>query len=414
MKQVKVTLGSPARAYQIKIGRGLLQEVGRATRRSLRNRARRAVIISNARVFALAGQTVAASLRAVDFSVSHWLMGEGERFKSLRTLEQALAVLGKAGLERDDVVVALGGGVVGDLAGFAAAVYLRGIPFIQVPTTLLSQIDSSVGGKTGINLPSGKNLVGAFHQPAAVIIDTETLTTLPRRELTAGWCEAVKMGAVGSLELFQQTTEFLAAWQTKPLPDRQLPTGTASGRGPRQSSSAGVLVPPATSPSNNSHQLEAVIAAQCAFKAAIVAGDERESVDRKDHRSRRILNFGHTVGHALEAVTGYRRFRHGEAVGHGLLVAGEISRNLGLLAPSELELLRAAVRLCGPLPPAADIDEQAIIENTSRDKKSVGGHVQWVLLERIGKARIVDGSMIRPKLLRASLRAALEFGSIKT
>ena len=375
MKQVKVTLASQNQAYEIKIGRGLLRKVGHEARRCLRGAGRRALIISNARVFALSGRTVENSLVGKGFSVSHWLMGEGERFKSLRTLEKALAVLSQAGLERRDVVVALGGGVVGDLAGFAAAVYLRGIPFIQVPTTLLAQIDSSVGGKTGVNLPAGKNLVGAFHQPSVVIIDTETLATLPAREMAAGWCEAVKNGAVGSRQLFQDTTAFLA-------------TGKKTG-------------------ALRSRQLESVIEAQCAFKASIVAGDERENLDRKDHLSRRILNFGHTVGHALEAVTCYRRFRHGEAVGHGLLVAGEISKNLGLLASSELELLRAAIRLCGPLPPAGDIDEQAIIEITSRDKKSMGGQVQWILLERIGRARIVDGRTIKPELLGASLRAAL-------
>jgi 3-dehydroquinate synthase len=303
-------------------------------------------------------------------------MGEGEKFKSIRTLEKALALLGQAGLERRDLVVALGGGVVGDLAGFAAAVYLRGIPFFQVPTTLLAQIDSSVGGKTGINLATGKNLVGAFHQPRAVIIDTETLATLPARELTAGWCEAVKNGAVGSRRLFDETTGFLAGGQGE--------YGTLRLR-----------------------QLESLIASQCAFKSGIVAGDERENVDRKDHRSRRILNFGHTVGHALEAVTNYRRFRHGEAVGHGMLVAAQISKHLGMLASSELELLRDAIRLCGPLPSAGDINEQAIMEVTNRDKKSVDGQVQWILLERIGRARIVDGQAIKPQLLRASLRAAL-------
>jgi 3-dehydroquinate synthase len=216
-------------------------------------------------------------------------MGEGERFKSMRTLEQALAVLSQAGLERSDVVVALGGGVVGDLAGFAAAVYLRGISFIQVPTTLLAQIDSSVGGKTGINLPTGKNLVGAFHQPRTVIIDTETLVTLPARELTAGWCEAVKNGAVGSRQLFEQTKEFLGKLQKKPATLRF-------------------------------RELESLIEAHCAFKAAIVAGDERENVDRKDHLSRRILNLTHS-GPRVGSRYRYRRFRHGETVGLGMLVA---------------------------------------------------------------------------------------------
>ena len=377
MKQVKVALASQDQGYEIKIGRGLLHQIGREARRSLRGTGRRAVLISNTRVFELSGRIVEDSLHGAGFSVSHWLMEEGERFKSFRTLEKALAVLSLAGLERQDVVVALGGGVVGDLAGFAAAVYLRGIPFIQAPTTLLAQIDSSVGGKTGINLPAGKNLVGAFHQPRAVIIDTETLATLPARELTAGWCEAVKNGAVGSRQLFADTTAFLAGGQKK----------------------SGAL---------RFRQLESVIESQCAFKAAIVAGDERENVDRKDHLSRRILNFGHTVGHALEAATRYRRFRHGEAVGHGMLVAGEISKNLGLLASSELESLRDAIRLCGPLPPAGDLDECAIMEITNHDKKSMDGQVQWILLERIGRARIVDGQTIKPQLLRASLRAALK------
>ena len=377
MKKVRVALESRGQAYEIMIGRGLLSKVGSEIRRSLQRKGHRAVIISNRRVFDRYGRPVLDSLLSNGFAVSHWLMGEGERFKSIRTFEKAISVLSGIGLERHDVVVALGGGVVGDLAGFAAAVYLRGIPFIQVPTTFLSQIDSSVGGKTGVNLATGKNLVGAFHQPRLVVIDTETLGTLPARELTAGWCEAVKNGATGSRQLFQQTTEFLANGLTK----------------------SGAL---------QFGQLESVIKSQCAFKASIVAGDERESIDRRDHRSRRILNFGHTVGHALEAATGYRRFRHGEAVGHGMLVAGEISKNLGLFEASELELLRDAVRLCGPLPAAGDIDEQAIIEIASRDKKSIEGQVQWILLERIGRARIVDGGSVKPQLLRLALRAALK------
>ena len=182
----------------------------------------------------------------------------------------------------------------------------------------------------------------------------------------------VKNGAVGARQLFQQTTEFLGRLSEKP----------------------GLL---------RSKQLETLIASQCAFKASIVARDEREALARTDHFSRRILNFGHTVGHALEAVTAYRRFRHGEAVGYGMLVAGEMSKLLGLLQSSELELLREAVRLCGPLPPASDLDDRAIIAALARDKKSVAGQVQWVLLERIGRARIVSGRDIKPELLRASL-----------
>jgi len=303
-------------------------------------------------------------------------MPVGERFKSFRSLQRAVGFLAESCLEREDAVLALGGGVVGDLAGFAAAIYLRGISLIQVPTTLLAQIDSSVGGKTGVNLPLGKNLVGAFHQPSLVIIDTQTLSTLPPRELVSGFCEALKQGAVASPALFQQTTELL--------------NDVRLGRSELLSS-----------------KLEKLIAAQCAFKARIVANDEREATRRTDKQSRRILNFGHTTGHALEAMTSYRRFRHGEAVGHGMLVAGQISKNIGLLDITELESLREGVRLCGPLPFAGDLDERMIVDALSRDKKSVGGQVKWVLLERIGSPKIIDGREINPRLLRLSLREAL-------
>jgi 3-dehydroquinate synthase len=289
--------------------------------------------------------------------------------------EYALRFVSERGLERSDAVIALGGGIVGDLAGFVASIYLRGVPFVQVPTTLLAQIDSSVGGKTGVNLTTGKNLVGSFHQPSAVVIDLKTLATLPPRELIAGWCECVKQGAVAGRKLFEQTTDFLRAYNSKRI-----------------------LV---------SSGLEQLIAAQCAFKASIVAADERESPARRDHRSRRVLNFGHTIAHALEAVTNYQRFRHGEAVGHGMLVAGELSKNLGLLDQSELELLREAVSLCGPLPAAGNLDERAIITAMAQDKKRAAGYVQWVLLEKIGRPRIVDGKDISAAVLRKSLRAGL-------
>ncbi len=369
MRRVPVHL-SAGRSYEIEIGAGALDNVGATVRRTLAPPARRIALISNARVFALYGAAVVASLRAADFTVAHWLMGEGERHKSLRTAERALAFLTAAQLERSDAVVALGGGVVGDLAGFVAALYLRGIAFVQAPTTLLAQIDASVGGKTAVNTRAGKNLIGAFHQPRAVVIDTDTLATLPPRELTAGWCEAIKQGAVGSRRLFTQTRCYLAAGQA-----------TAT--------------------------LHDLLAAQCAFKARIVAGDEREAVARTDRRSRRILNFGHTVGHALEQVTGYRRFRHGEAVGRGMLAAGEISNQLGWLPPAELESLRATIRLAGRLPHADDLDERALLQAVTTDKKSVGGDVQWILLERLGRARIVGGRELPTHVLRAALRAAL-------
>jgi len=361
--------------YEIRIGRGILSEAGIIVRHCLGKQAQRVALISNPKVFSLYGSEVCKHLEAGGFYVSHWLIGDGESNKSIRTVERAIRFLNESRIERSDGVVALGGGVVGDVAGFAAAIYLRGVPFVQIPTTLLAQIDSSVGGKTGVNLPAGKNLVGCFHQPSAVIVDVETITTLPSRELVAGWCETIKQGAVGSRKLFKQTTDLLRLFDSK-----------------------GLLI---------SSQLEEFIAAHCAFKASIVAADEREDIARRDHRSRRILNFGHTIGHALEAVTNYRRFRHGEAVGHGVMVAGELSKNLGLLEQSELELLNEGVRLCGPLPSASDLDINAIANAIVLDKKSAGGHVQWVLLERIGRAQIVDGKGISSHVVRQSLHDAL-------
>lgn len=372
MPRLQVRTNARKHEYEIRIGRGILSEAGEVARGCLGDQAQRIALISNRKVFSLYGSAVVNSLKASGFGVSHWLMGDGELYKSLRTAEQALHFLREAGLERTDAVMALGGGVVGDLTGFAAAVYLRGVRFIQVPTSLLAQIDSSVGGKTGVNLPRGKNLVGSFHQPAAVIVDLETLATLPARELTAGWCECVKQGAVGSRRLFMETTDFL---------------NILNNRG-----------------SMISGELERLIASHCKFKGSIVAADEREEPARRDGRSRKILNFGHTIAHALEAVTNYRRFRHGEAVGHGMLVAGELSKNLGLLDESELKLLRQAVSLCGPLPSTKDIDESSLLDAITEDKKRMGGQVQWVLLEGIGKPRIVEGKEISPALLRKSLR----------
>jgi 3-dehydroquinate synthase len=391
MESVHVQVPARRSSYEIKIGNGLLGQVGDEARAALGGKPRRVALVSNRTVFALFGAAIVRSLRTSGFEVAKWLMKDGERHKSLRSLEQALNFFNEAGLERNDAVVALGGGVVGDLAGFAAATYLRGIDFIQIPTTLLAQIDSSVGGKTGANLSGGKNLVGAFHQPRLVVIDTDTLQTLPRRELTAGWCEAVKQGAVGDRKLFDRTVRLVSSMNV----------------GLRNARDRGARKKPDSQTEVYATELAATIAAHCRFKASIVAGDERESIDRDDRRSRRILNFGHTTAHALEAVTRYRRFRHGEAVGHGILVAGALSKNLGMLAGGELELLREAVTACGPLPRANDIDIGALMRAMKSDKKSVGGQIKWVLLERIGSARIVDGNEIDALALRAALRESL-------
>ncbi|HEV7397043.1 MAG TPA: 3-dehydroquinate synthase [Pyrinomonadaceae bacterium] len=376
MRKLKISLPASSHNYQIAIGRGLLNSIGKAVRDDNQSR-RRVVILSNPRVYELYGPTVAESLESQQLQVYQILLPEGERTKSLQSLAKVLKGFSELRLERSDAVVALGGGVVGDIAGFAAAVYLRGVTYFQVPTTLLSQIDSSVGGKTGVNLPLGKNLVGAFHQPGGVVIDPATLSTLPARELTAGFWEMVKNGAVGGRKLFTQTTSFL----------RQF------GDDKKELQSA---------------PLEELIAAHCSFKAGIVKGDEREEIGRTDHRSRRILNFGHTVGHALEAVTKYRRFRHGEAVAYGMLVAIELSKLLFLLQPTEVELLDRAVRLCGQLPKTHDLDVDEIFEAVSHDKKNLAGKVQWVLLERIGRARIVSGAHLKPGLIRSAIGTILQ------
>lgn len=382
MHRLRFSLKGRSTSSDINIGPGLRKDLGRFIEDS-KLTPRRVLLLSNKRVFRLFGSDVIGSLERSNFEIFEWLMPEGERHKSFKSLEAAVAALGDNGFERNDLVVALGGGVVGDLAGFAAAVYLRGIPFIQMPTTLLAQVDSSVGGKTAINLAVGKNMVGAFYQPPLVVIDIETLQTLPRRELIAGFCEMVKQGAVASKSLFRSTVKSL----------KQVNRDQAFLQSP---------------------EFEKLIKANCSFKASIVAGDERESTNRFDSKSRKILNFGHTTAHALEAVTGYRVFRHGEAVGYGMLVAGEISKNLGLLGGAELESLRDAVYLCGQLPRADHLDIDKIIEALNRDKKSVAGQINWVLLDDIGSPKVVPGQQVSAKLLRLSLRTGLkQFGRQK-
>lgn len=373
MHRLEISLKQESRSSQINIGSGVRKRLGDLLPLKA---PRRVAIISNKRVSHLYGREVKRSLKTAGFTATEWLMPEGERYKSFRSLEKAVMFLSENRFERDDLVLALGGGVVGDLAGFSAAIYLRGLPLVQVPTTLLSQIDSSVGGKTGINLATGKNLAGAFHQPSSVFIDTETLVSLPSRELVSGFCEVVKQALISDRSLFDMTVECLQ----------------------KQSRERDFLLSP---------EFEKLIAAQCGFKASIVANDERESTSRTDTKSRRVLNFGHTTAHALETITNYRYFRHGEAVGYGMLVAGELSRNLGLIDSGNLESLRDAVRLCGQLPRADNLDINRIIGALKHDKKSVGGQINWVLLEGIGRPRIVEGRLISAKSLRLSLRAGL-------
>lgn len=379
---VRVILRGKAHQYEIKIDNNSLTNSGVWAKSCLPESAKKIAIISNPKVFYLYGETVVESLKNEGFEVFVWEMGDGERYKNLRSLEKALQFFSERGLTRSDAVIALGGGVVGDLTGFASSIYLRGIAFLQIPTTLLSMIDSSVGGKTGVNSNFGKNLIGTFHQPNGVLIDVETLKTLPRRELTAGFCEAVKQGAIADEKLFNKTAEFLKQYS------------------PNRFKSY-------FSQSEFYNNLQKLIALQVSFKAEIVANDERETLEREDSKSRKILNFGHTVAHALEKITDYKYFKHGEAVGYGILVAGEIAKNVANFDQNELKLLNDVVNLTGNLPSCQNIRAENVIEAFAFDKKNVGDSLQWILLEAIGKPKIVMNKDISPSVISEAVETVL-------
>jgi len=364
-----------ASAYSIKIGSGLLTSAGKWARMCLERETRRILIVSNSTVFNLYGDNAEGSIRSAGFQVSTFLMKDGERYKNMRSLDACLASLSENGITRTDAVIALGGGVVGDLAGFAAAVHLRGIKFLQIPTTLLAMVDSSVGGKTGVNSASGKNLVGAFHQPSGVLIDVDVLDTLPEREMTAGLCEMIKHAALSGRELLERTSEFLNI-----------------------DPSERALVP---------SEMSDLIRRNVEFKARIVSGDERESSSRRDPRSRKILNFGHTLAHALEKVTEYKYLRHGEAVGYGILFAAELSKSLALLDVKDVKLLNDVVHRVGPLPSLANIDINQVQEAFRFDKKLASDSLQFVLLKAIGKPVIVSSVDIPPSKITKSLQTVL-------
>lgn len=379
---VRVILGGKKHQYKIKIGNDLLANCGIWAKFCLPESAKKVAVISNPKVFSLYGETAVESLKNEGFQVFIWKMGDGEKYKNLRSLENALNFFSNCGLTRSDAVIALGGGVVGDLTGFAASIYLRGITFLQIPTTLLSMIDSSVGGKTGVNSGFGKNLIGAFHQPNGVLIDVETLKTLPRRELTAGFCEAVKQGAIADQKLFNQTSNFLKNYSPNHFKKY-------------------------FSQSEFSKSLQKLIAAQVNFKAQIVTNDERETLERGDSRSRKTLNFGHTVAHALEKITDYKYFKHGEAVGYGIMAAGEIAKNVANFDQNELKLLNDVVNLTGNLPSCKDIKAEKVIEAFAFDKKNVGDSLQWILLEAIGKPKIVMNTEIPPTVISEAVKTVL-------
>ncbi len=380
---VSVKLSGDAHRYDIEIGDHTLANSGDWARKCLSEKAQKIAVVSNAKVFGLYGEAVVKSLESAKFEVVVFLMNDGERYKSLRTVEKTLEFFGEKKLKRTDVIVALGGGVVGDAAGFAAAIFQRGIAFLQIPTTLLSMIDSSVGGKTGVNTAFGKNLVGAFHQPHGVLIDVGVLKTLPRRELVAGFCEAVKQGAIASEKLFDQTAGFLKKHSPnqfkKHFHDKIFPSEIAD-----------------------------LIASQVRFKAEIVQQDEREDASRRDGKSRKILNFGHTLAHALEKVTDYKYFKHGEAVGYGIAFAAELSKKLEIFDNNKLNLLNDVLNSVGKLPDTRNINLKRVSETFAFDKKNIGASLQWILLEDIGKPVIIDGKNISPDVINETLAKVLQ------
>ena len=362
-ERVLVPLGE--RSYEIEIAGGALARVGEMARKVFGANARRVAIVSNSVVYDLYGAAVGRALRQAGFKPLVHLIGDGERAKTIRTAERVWDFLIENRLERREGLVALGGGVVGDLAGFVAATYQRGVPFLQIPTTLLAQIDSSVGGKTAVNSPRGKNLIGAFHQPAGVIIDPLVLRSLPPREFGAGMYEALKYGIIRDREL----ADFIAA----SLPRLQ------------------ALDPEVLTP---------LIARCCQIKADVVAADEREG------GLRRILNYGHTVGHALEAITSYRRLRHGEAVGYGMIAAATMAAAIGILAPAEAESIRERTAAIGRRPRIDDLDVSAIIAAMAHDKKVAHGRLPFILPTTIGEVVVRDD--VPATVIRAAVRALVK------
>ncbi|MEI7036087.1 3-dehydroquinate synthase [Fulvimonas yonginensis] len=344
IRTVEVALG--ARRYPVWIGRGLL---GDAARWRARLRGRHALVVSNTTVAPLYLERVAQGLEGLHWS--SFLLEDGEAHKSFANVGRVLEALAALGATRDACVIALGGGVVGDLAGFAAACWMRGVDFVQMPTTLLAMVDSSVGGKTGVNLPAGKNLAGAFHQPRAVVADIDTLATLPDREYRAGLAEVIKGAAIGDEDFFawlEANADALAARADAPLAE--------------------------------------AIARKVRYKAGVVARDETEQGERA------LLNLGHTFGHALETAGRYTTLLHGEAVAIGMLLAARLSERLGMgPAADTARLRRLLVRLGLPTGVPAGSDPQHLLDRMRLDKKNTAGALRLILWRGIGRAEIVAG-----------------------
>jgi 3-dehydroquinate synthase len=349
-----VTIKLGARSYPVHIGENLLDETGRICRGALMKG--NAAIVSDRKVGNLYGQRVSDALAKEGFKVSIHLVNPGELSKSFEVAAALCEDFARHGVDRQSFVVALGGGVVGDLAGFAAAIYYRGVPVVQIPTTIMAQVDSSVGGKTGINLSAGKNLVGAFHQPVAVIADTTTLATLGRREWNEGFAEVIKYGVIRERGLLAELRD-----GTRDLPD---------------------------------------LVRRCVeIKASFVEEDERETTG-----SRALLNFGHTLGHAIEAVAGYGTLLHGEAVALGMVAAAQVSAQRAGLQKEDFEELVSVIRkLDLPTKLPERLSRGQILEKVFTDKKFVNGKIRFVVSPKLGSALLADNITVED--LESGLRA---------
>ena len=364
-----ITVRVPGAVYPIFIEDGLIASAGAQIEPLIAGR--KVFVLSDSTIWKLWGKKLLRSLGPHRPHVI--LVPPGERHKRMATVEKITAELSRLGAERSSVLLAFGGGVVGDMGGFAASVYLRGIDYVQIPTTLLAQVDSAIGGKTGVNLLIGKNLVGSFYQPKMVLSDPRVLRTLPARELRAGLFESLKCAVIGDVELF----DFL------------------------ERSRRDVL-------SGNAAALERVIHASSALKARVVSADEKEG------GLRRILNFGHTIGHALEAATNYRRFLHGEAVAWGMLAATRLAVPHGL-STGDAERIAALICAYGPVPALpARLDLKQVLRHMAADKKVRDSVIHFVLPARIGEVKIVTGisgrqvtDVLKDLMRRNPFRAAL-------
>ncbi len=348
MAEIRVNLGE--RSYSIKAGEGVLGNCGPLVKKIARGGG--VAIVTNRKVNGLFGETCRRSLEKAGFRTETVILPDGERFKNLAQVSKIYDALVKKGFDRSDTIFALGGGVVGDIAGFAAATYMRGIDCIQAPTTLLAQVDSSVGGKTGVDYPGGKNLIGAFHQPRAVLADLSALKTLSEREFRCGMAEVIKYGIIKSPSFFgfleKSVKEIL---RRKPV------------------------------------FLEEIVRKSCRIKADVVSEDEREA------GLRAILNYGHTFGHGIETALDFKRLKHGEAVSIGMVMAAELSRRLGLCGEKSVTRIKNLLGAYGlPVVKPRSVSIDDVIEGMAHDKKKMAGSPRFVLINKIGSC-IIKGDL---------------------